>query len=277
MKFLELLVHVLLQSDQAERAGLLFPMELADAIVSGAYELSKCETTTELSTASGDRIDILIKCALSVDDTELDTPKHLLILVENKVKSTEHGNQTQRYWDWANQVAASLFEDLDDEDKVAVVGVYLTPLSDEDFKSLKRCECSCDRYIQINYQGLMDHVLQPVLALDMGQRAQFILDEYIRNLSYPDTYDELDVNEIRKGGLVMAVPREERELLRSFYEKHKSLLLAVLEAYRPHAESGVQDKISEFQSQQTGGVRAPSDKPVRIDWTDDSPSMDVGT
>ena len=75
----------------------------------------------------------------------------------------------------------------------------------------------------------------------------------------------------------MAVPREERELLRSFYEKHESLLLAVMESYRPHAEPEVQNKITEFQSQQTGGTRQASDRPALIEWTDGNPSLKVST
>jgi hypothetical protein len=160
------------------------------------------------------------------------------------------------------------------EEPVHIVGVFLTPLPAADFRELSKCECECDRFIQVNYQSLADHVLQPVADMEMGYNARFLVDQYIRNLSYPDTVEELTSQDIAKGELVMAIGPKEKELLKGFFEQNESLFMAVFEAYKDSATPEFRAAIEEFEATRTG-TRAAPDKPTSMKWGDGTPAPEV--
>jgi hypothetical protein len=211
-KFLEMLVRVLRETKQSERAAELFPMEVVDSLISGNYAISEVEVKREVGTTSKRRMDIVLKfrfeCATGV--------RRILVVLENKVYSGENMEQTVDYWKWATMLVHGDPTGGGSPELTSVVGVYLTPLAETEFRGLCRCQCKCEHFIQANYQSLMDHVLVHVLGRDIKTEASFLIEQYVRNLSYPCSLAELTSGEITKGDIIMAIPPDERTMLKDF-------------------------------------------------------------
>ena len=105
-------------------------------------------------------------------------------------------------------------------------------------------ECSCDEYIQINYQSVVDFILEPALNRNITDKTQFIIKEYLQSLSQP-TLDEDE--ETYKQGLIMALGSDERNLLTKFWEKNQKLILATLYAISsdPEQEKDTRDSANQ--------------------------------
>lgn len=186
--------------------GKIFP-ELSAAIAAGTYSLS--EITVEREKPLGDgRADIFIQ-----GNIEFDGSKTLLIiLIENKIKSSEHDSQTERY---LKAVRASVSHPN------IFLCIYLTPLLNRDYELRGKPDCKAQEFIQLNYQYLADYVIEPCKnSLPEGSIKRY-LDEYLLALSLPETRQN-------KGDIIMAVNSEEKDLLARFWEKHKDLLTAVM-------------------------------------------------
>ena len=105
-------------------------------------------------------------------------------------------------------------------------------------------ECNCKRFIQINYQSIVDYLIEPALNQNISTRTQNILTEYLKSLSQPSIDEEADGH---KQELIMALGNEERKLLSSFWEKNQKLILASLYAISsdPEQEKDTRDSIRE--------------------------------
>ena len=211
-KFLEMLVIADSNADYAVTP--LFPDDLVDIIISGNYEITSSEVVRE-KVVTGGRIDIFMDINLTTQEKEIS----LKVILENKVYSKEHSDQTQCYYDWAKNEFSSHSN---------VVFVYLTPLSMNSLQSLNEQECSCKNYIQINYQYLVEYVLEPCRKQEVSQYTATLIDNYLRNLSFPSLESENGIADKNFGGMVMAVSEKERKLLLDFWENNKPLLLATL-------------------------------------------------
>ena len=103
-KFLHLLVMAKLELsiNSDENAAATFDRDLMDAILTNACIIKSAEVKTEVAVDStGDkrrdsRIDILILLKLVLSSKEIILP----IVIENKVNSCEHNNQTIAYYNW---------------------------------------------------------------------------------------------------------------------------------------------------------------------------------
>ena len=265
-KFLEMLVRILRETKQSERAAALFPIDVVDSLIAGNYSISEVEVKREAGTASKRRMDIVLKfrleCATGV--------RRFLVVLENKVYSGENKEQTVDYWKWATMQAHGEPTSGGSPEPTSVVGVYLTPLAETEFRILCRCQCKCENFIQANYQSLMDHVLVHVLGRDIKTEARFLIEQYARNLSYPCSLARLTSGEITKGDIIMAIPPNERAILKDFYTANKALLLAVLTALKDDAEPEVQDGFAQVIAAESG-TRKPSDKPVSIQFGEEPP------
>ena len=222
-KLLETLALIVNKSQKTNK-GNKFPEEIEDYIVSGNYRIDDIEVSREKNIGGIGYIDIYIKMDLIIQEI----PYPLTLIIENKVKSKEGEKQTIRYYEWGKGVSAnSIF-------------VFLTPLASADFEKLTEPECECKNYIQLNYQYIVDYIIEPCKRLKMPSEAQIFIDNYLRTLSYPSL--QLDANESDRGDIIMAIGDRERNLLRNFWEAHKELLIATISAMKDDPELSEEDR-----------------------------------
>jgi len=105
--------------------------------------------------------------------------------------------------------------------------VYLTPISNIALNDLEEPESASKEFIHINYQSILDYLLEPILKRDTSDRTKIIINEYIKSLSQP-TMEKYDKE--HKPDLIMALGTEERALLNNFWEKNQKLIMAALYA-----------------------------------------------
>lgn len=225
-KFLELLV--IMEIDAPYTLSSKIPENIADAIISGNYDITDTKIIREKVVDYG-RIDLLVDLKLSINNSE----ESLKIVLENKVYSKEHSDQTQIYYNWAKKQF---------QDTGHIIFVYLTPLSNLDLMSLPTQQCVCKQYIQINYQYLVNYLWEPCRKQNLQSEATVLLDNYLRCLSYPSIVGE--DNEIYNvtGGAVMAISERERKLLLDFWENNKPLLLAMLNVLKDDENTDENDR-----------------------------------
>lgn len=185
---------------------------LSDSIYGRLFSISNTSCRLE-EVIDKRRCDIVIRCKIK------DTERGLNICIENKVLSSEHTSQTEayeKYYFSKNENADWLF-------------LFLTPISsaelDDYFSLSKKDRCTSEKFIQINYQDLLDYVLEPLInSVDKNSQAYFILDDYINTLRYPVTEDN------DKKRTIMAIGEKETKLLNDFWEGNHELIELALEA-----------------------------------------------
>ncbi len=183
------------------------PLETANAIIAGAYTLSDIRVEREKYIGNG-RLDIYLEGTIVIGDV----PQPLRIVIENKVKSSEHDSQTGRYQEALKQSVSC---------PGIYLSVYLTPLNNREYERLESPECECKDFIQLNYQHLANLVITPSRDLASDERIKRYLDEYLHALGLPEIRQD-------KGDIIMAISKEEQDLLSRFWDKHKDLLMAAL-------------------------------------------------
>lgn len=177
-------------------------------------------TITEMSVkrevpVNGGRIDILIDMEAIFSKKG---KKNIYIVIENKVYSDEHNEQTQTYFYHFKKTP---------DNKDIILFVYLTPLSKSDLDNLIQPECKCKEYIQTNYQDLLDYILEPAVKKDISMRNRFVIEEYIHSLSLPAINIDNDEYNINLN-TILAMTNKTTDLLKSFWEKNEPLLKAAL-------------------------------------------------
>lgn len=202
-KFLETLA---LACALPHSAGKLSP-ELSGAITTGAYTLSNIVVEREKHIGVG-RLDIYLEGNIAFDGSEYP----LTLIIENKVKSREHDAQTGRYLEALRPpvLRPGIF-----------LSVFLTPLPNREYERLGEPTCEAKEFIELNYQYLADYVIEPCRDTAPGGSVKRYLSEYLLALSLPETRQD-------KGEIIMAISKEERDLLARFWDKHKDLLTAAM-------------------------------------------------
>ena len=233
-KFLEILV-LSCKGDQASRHK-----ELFDSIITGDLSVNALTTLTESSIAGVGRLDILIEAEVNY----FGNNKTLRVVIENKVTTKEHSDQTTKYFDY--------YESLNEDDVISLY-VFLTPISGIDLSDLDEPECSCKEYIQTNYQSLVDYLLEPILNRDISSKTKIIVKEYLQALSQPTQSED----EEHKQGLIMAIGNEERELLTRFWDQNQKLILSALYAISsdPDQEKDVRENIGSALESISGSTK----------------------
>lgn len=210
-----------------------FDNGLKDAICTGTLELNDISIETEKPVQdfdseanSKDRLDIYISC-----NTNLEKGKTLEIFIENKVGSKEggpHDENSEKEYEKLNQTER-YYSICSDNSKYQLF-VYLTVLSKsklDDFNNLDD-KCKCNKYIQICYQDILERVLLPIKTIpNISSRTYNMIEEYISCLGIPAIDD--DNNTSVKKQIIMAIPEEERERLRKFFETNQELLTMTLD------------------------------------------------
>jgi hypothetical protein len=204
--------------------------ELFDSIITDNLAIKNLSVFTERVIGKVGRVDIYIE----TDITYSEKKRKLRIIIENKVATKEHSDQTTKYYDY--------YEGLKDDSWLNLY-VFLTPISGIDLSKLSEPECSCKDYIQTNYQNLVDYLLEPILNKNISIKTKNIIKEYLQALSQPTQNEE---DEEHKQGLIMAIGNEERQLLTSFWNQNQKLILSALYAISsdPDQEEDVRDDIS---------------------------------
>lgn len=223
-KFLELIV-ININDRQKKKYKNLF-----DSIIVSDYSISDLYIETERFEKGVGRIDLYIEVTIQINGKR----KRLRLIIENKVGSNEQDNQTTKYYNY--------YENLN-EKKLVNLYVFLTPISSLDLEKLREPECSCKEYTQLNYQLIVDFILEPALKRNITSKTEFIIKQYLQSLSQPTIdKDNVEYNQ----GLIMALGTEERNLLNKFWEKNQKLILATLYAISSdkHQEEDVRDDVS---------------------------------
>lgn len=223
----KLIVLLLKWANMQENAA--FDEELANSIYSQSLSILSYNVTPEYDIlvepyGEGD-IDILVSCVAKVNDVE----RNINIAIENKIGAPEttkkrfgkDGTETTLYQTKAyyQYITKEYKDDIN-------LFVFLKP-TDRDLENVKQAECKCDKYIQINYQELLDNIIQPVCdQKDISVVNKYRLKDYIKTLGKPAETDE-DTN---KNIIIMAMNQKERELLTIFFKNNEDLIRAAINA-----------------------------------------------
>lgn len=169
-------------------------------------DADKCNYLSQIIATVADRVDIVAKC----DVENCGGIKHLILVIENKIDSSEGSDktkatarqkgmimpneytsrcQTQRYYE------ASCHKNTSD---TVVIYVFLTPKATEsDFASIHSNRATLkhdgkiaqsDNYININYQDIVNGVIDNALLLQEGsitKRTRNFIEEYKNEITYP--------------------------------------------------------------------------------------------
>lgn len=208
------------RADQQDKIGEDRPIStcLSNSIYGRAFSIERSVCTREevIIDKEGNRrrSDISIRCNINYRNE--GTKQKLNICIENKVLSSEHTSQTSAYSNYY----------LDDGDDWLFL--FLTPLSSVKLDNYEQLEkgnrCESDMFIQINYQDLLDYVLEPLInSVDKRSQVYFIIDDYIKTLRYPIMEEKSNKKTI------MAMGQEETKLLNDFWEgNHELIELALM-------------------------------------------------
>ncbi|NHE59266.1 PD-(D/E)XK nuclease family protein [Cyclobacterium plantarum] len=205
--------------------------DLFNSFVTEDYLIERLFIKPEYSVKNFGRLDIYIELTLLI----AGKTKNIRLVIENKVESRENNDQTNSYFRY--------FNPSENDDNI-VIYIYLTPISTLELIELTEPECNCKEFIQINYQSIVDYLIEPALNQNISARTENILTEYLKSLSQPSINEEADGH---KQELIMALGNEERKLLSSFWEKNQKLILASLYAISsdPEQEKDTRENIKE--------------------------------
>jgi hypothetical protein len=210
--------------------------DLVNTLIIGNYEIDYWKVV-ENHNAKGGIVDLYIKAVINKMTVE--------IIIENKVLSNEHDDQTQRYYDFFSKSSTNS----------SIFFIYLTPLSSIKLDELVEPECCCKEYIQINYQQIVDGIIEVILLEEIDSTTKYILEDYLKALSTP-------VNTNQDKHRYMAISSKESELLTRFWEENEDLILKAVEATKENThiepeKREVARKISEImQSDQNEKIGA---------------------
>lgn len=207
-KFLEIVI-LRCQEELENKYSYVF-----NSILTENYSMKSVKVKKEMGLGKFGRLDIYAEISLYIDNKE----HKVKVIIENKVESKENNDQTNGYYQY--------FEDNKKQDEINLY-IYLTPIPSSELNILSEPECACKNFIQINYQDLVDYLLEPALNQNISDKTKFIITEYLQSLSQPSLDDEITK---QKQGLIMALGKEEKELLSNFWKKNEKLIMSAMYA-----------------------------------------------
>lgn len=164
-----------------------------------------------------------------------EEPRNINIVIENKVDASETTKnkkelyQTDAYYEYVTT------------SKIFRGGINLFVLLKPSvckLDDIDQTECNCKKYIQLNYQELLDNVIYPVSELKhITAEDSFRLKDYIKALGIPTETVEIDEKgnikkkQNKKNRIItMAIDQKQKELLRKFFESNELLIRAAIDA-----------------------------------------------
>lgn len=152
------------------------------------------------------RIDILIQ------NVELGT-ESINIVIENKIYSNEHDEQTTTYFEGINKK----FPDQKN------IFLYLTPKSNWEMPKEDGPSCTCKDFIEINYQDILTEVLTSILEEPISSATRIAIEDYIHCITSPSIHS--------KNYNSMATDKETDEMLKKFWDANEDLIRAAIYAF----------------------------------------------
>lgn len=157
-------------------------------------------------------IDIFIQCTTS-------ERRKINIVIENKINAPETTKkknektllyQTQAYYDYITKKYSNATN----------IFVFLKPTYG-DFEELKsKDKCYCKEYIQINYQDILDEIIQPI---SKKNRTNSLINDYIKILGKPSETKT-------KKSIIMAIEDTKKKLLKKFFINNQDIIRLSLNA-----------------------------------------------
>lgn len=191
----------------------------------GNYQVENVEVVTEKpAKVDGQkktgRVDIFVNFdykMLNVKVEEKETLHHVHVIVENKVYTDEHDDQTKLYLDWAKQ-------EYKGKHNQTIIGVFLAPEKPD------KCSGDVDgfEYVKITYQDILQDLIEPLLKMEMSSEARVFVSDYVINLGQPVQDKEVEKN--NNQDTILAVSNENEKKFAKLYEDNKVLLDAALYA-----------------------------------------------
>lgn len=178
------------------------------------------------------RIDILIQ------NVELGTGS-INIVIENKIYSNEHDEQTTTYFEGINQKHPN--QKYPNQKNIFL---YLTPKSNWEMPKEDGPSCTCKDFIEINYQDILTEVLTSIREEPISSATRIAIEDYIHCITSPSIHS--------KNYNSMATDKETDELLKKFWDTNEELILAAINAFATSGEkkykgvSEAQKAIAEF-------------------------------
>lgn len=175
------------------------------------------------------RIDILIQ------NVELGT-EPINIVIENKIYSNEHDEQTTTYFEGINKKFP--------KPKNINIFLYLTPKPNWEMPKEDGPSCTCKDFIEINYQDILTEVLTSILEEPISSATRVAIEDYIHCITSPSIHS--------KNYNSMATDKETNEMLKKFWDANEELILAAINAFANSGETKykgvdkVQKAITEF-------------------------------
>ncbi|PZX94049.1 hypothetical protein DOS84_05315 [Flavobacterium aquariorum] len=185
-----------------------------NSVLTDNYSIKSVIIEKEKGLGKFGRLDIYAEILLLIDNTE----QKVKLIIENKVESKENNDQTNGYYQYFNESK---------KENEIIFYIYLTAIPTLELDQLNEPECSCKNFTQINYQDLVDYLIEPALNQNISDKTKFILKEYLQSLSQPSLEDETTK---QKQGLIMALGKEEKELLSNFWKKNEKLIMSAMYA-----------------------------------------------
>lgn len=158
------------------------------------------------------RIDILVSnLALGGD--------FINIIIENKIYSNEHDEQTTTYFEGINQKFPNQKN----------IFLYLTPKSNWEMPIQNGPSCTCEHFIEVNYQDILTEVLTSILEEPISSATRIAIEDYIHCITSPSIHS--------KNYNSMAVDKETNEMLKKFWDANEELILAAINAFANSGET----------------------------------------
>lgn len=167
---------------EIEDIDYIFPNDWFDVIMCNEYDVTDYKIEKEYFIKDVGRIDLLIDFKLVVKENyeekknrklskkELD----MLFIIENKIDSLEHDNQTDRYYEYFNKC-----EEFKNKQKVYI---YLAPdISDN--------RPTNENFLSLQYQETINQTISRILVEPMFKETKAILNSYLRCLTFSSNKD----------------------------------------------------------------------------------------
>lgn len=192
-----------------------------------SYPLNDCSIEREYSCTCKDgnngRIDIFITF-------KLNTEEEINIVLENKVGAPETIKEDGGKKCYQTTTYYNFFSEKKEECVCQNFYVFLSPLSNNDLQNPseddRKKKCHCKSYIFINYQGIVDYVIDPILQSIIPENTKSILQDYLRTLGKPSLLEEQDNKKSNKE-IIMAMCEKEKKLLEEFLKVNETLFKVI--------------------------------------------------
>lgn len=135
------------------------------------------------------------------------------IIIENKIYSNEHDEQTTTYFEGINKK----FPDKKN------IFLYLTPKPNWEMPIKNGPSCICKDFIEINYQDLLTEVLTSILEEPISSATRIAIEDYIHCITSPSIHS--------KNYNSMATDKETNEMLKKFWDANEDLIRAAIYAF----------------------------------------------